>query len=73
MSSNNKYFSIWICACLFGVYLILKWTCKLIFGLLDYAIFFFLIIGVVRYLTMPTPRRKAINQKIKSILGLQNL
>lgn len=70
MSTNNRTYSLWlVVAGLFAAYLILKWTCRLIFGLLDYAIFVAMIVAVGWYLNLPTDRRKALHRKVKSIFS----
>ena len=66
MMSSNKYSPLYIVLGLFAIYLILKWTCRLIFGLLDYAIFIGLTVAVVWYIRLPKYRRQQLQERIKT-------
>lgn len=57
---------LYIVLALFAFYLILKWTCRLIFGLLDYAILIGLIAGVIWYCRLPEYKKKHLHEKAKS-------
>ena len=65
MNTNNRS-PLYIVLGLFAIYLILKWTCRLIFGLLDYAIFIGLIAAVVWYIRLPKYRRQQLQERIKA-------
>lgn len=70
MMSSNKYSPLYIVLGLFAMYLILKWTCRLIFGLLDYAIFIGITVAVVWYIRLPKYRRQHLtNQNAQDIVG----
>ena len=67
MMNSNKTFTIVICIIgLFAVYLTLKWTCRLLFGLLDYALLIGLIVAVVWYVRLPLERKKELQERIKA-------
>lgn len=66
MSITKTYNPLFIVCGLFAIYLILKWTCKFIFGLLDYALLIAAIIAIVAYIKMPAHKKKALHQKVKS-------
>ena len=61
-----KYKLLLITVSLFAVYLILKWTCRLLFGLLDYALLIGLIAVVVWYVRLPLERKKELQERIKA-------
>lgn len=61
-----KYKLLLITVSLFAVYLILKWTCRLLFGLLDYALLIGLIVAVVWYVRLPLERKKELQERIKA-------
>lgn len=63
-----KYKLILIAVSLFAVYLILKWTCRLLFGLLDYALLIGLIAVVVWYVRLPLERKKELQERVKANL-----
>lgn len=63
-----KYKLLLITVSLFAVYLILKWTCRLLFGLLDYALLIGLIAVVVWYVRLPLERKKELQERIKANL-----
>ena len=65
MNTNNRL-PLYIVLGLFAIYLILKWTCRLIFGLLDYAIFIGFTVGVVWYIRLPKYRRQQLQERIKA-------
>ena len=65
MNTNNRS-PLYIVLGLFAIYLILKWTCRLIFGLLDYAICIGLIAAVVWYIRLPKYRRRQLQEHIKA-------
>ena len=64
------YKPILLVATLLAAYLVLKWTCRLIFGLLEYGLVVILIICGIWYVSLPIPRRKEINNKVKLFFGL---
>lgn len=66
MNTNNRWWHspLYLILALFGIYLILKWTCRLLFGLLDYAVLLGLIVGIVWYLWLPQNRKLQLRQKI---------
>lgn len=70
MNTNNRT-AIILVLILFALYLILKWTCRLIFGLLDYAILIGLLTAVISFLMLPKHRKQQlianINARIKAI------
>ena len=69
MNTNNRL-PLYIVLGLFAISLILKWTCRLIFGLLDYAIFIGLTVAVVWYIRLPKYRRQHLtNQNAQDIVG----
>lgn len=67
--NSNKSSILLLLAGLLAAYLIVKWTCQLIIDLLDYAFLILLIFGAVKYFSLPFEKRKAINQRVKSIIG----
>ncbi len=50
---------------LFAIYLIIKWTCRLIFGLFDYLIIFVVILAVIWYVRLPKEQKETLRQQIK--------
>ncbi|MBD5189739.1 MAG: hypothetical protein HDS95_05615 [Bacteroidales bacterium] len=66
--SNKNFGSLWIIALLFFSYLILKWTCRLIFGLLDYALLIVIIGGIIWYLKLPTSRKAELRYKATALI-----
>lgn len=65
MNTNNRL-PLYIVLGLFAVYLILKWTCRLIFGLLDYVIFIGLAVAVVWYIRLPKYKKQQLQERIKA-------
>ncbi len=65
MNTNNRL-HLYIVLGLFAIYLILKWTCRLIFGLLDYAIFIGFTVAVVWYIRLPKYKRQQLQECIKA-------
>lgn len=59
-----------IIAGLIAIYLILKWTCKLLYGLLDYTILIVSILGIVYFFRLPDKRKKELPTRIKTTLKL---
>lgn len=51
---------------LFAIYLIIKWTSRLLFGLFDYALMILIGIAIVYYLRLPIARRKQLHQKLQN-------
>jgi len=49
-----------IVAGLFAIALILKWSCRLIFGLLDYALLIGMIAAVIWYIRLSDQRKKGL-------------
>lgn len=66
MQSTGKLFPLYIVLGLVALYLILKWTCRLIFGLLDYAILIGLVVAVVWYIRLPKHKKYMFHRRIKS-------
>lgn len=64
--NTNKYSPLYIVLGLFALYLILKWTCRLIFGLLDYAFLIGLIAVVIWYFRLPKYRKQQLHGQIKA-------
>ena len=67
MNTNNRLL-LYIVFGLFAIYLILKWTCRLIFGLLDYAILFAIIGGIIWYFKLPTSRKAELRYKATALI-----
>lgn len=65
MNINNRS-PLYIVLGLFALYLILKWTCRLIFGLLDYAILIGVVAVVIWYFRLPKYRRQQLHGRIKT-------
>lgn len=53
---------------LFAVYFIIKWTCRLLFGLLDYALLIVVILGIVWYLQLPPYRKRELQDRTKQLV-----
>lgn len=51
---------------LFAVYLILKWTCRLLFGVLDYAILIGIVMAVIWYIRLPKNKKFELWGRITS-------
>lgn len=67
----NKISPIYIVIGLFAIYLILKWTCRLIFGLLDYVILFSIIAAVIWFIKLPKHKKRLLrNQAVSSIKSI---
>lgn len=66
MKSTDKLLPLYILLGLFALYLILKWTCRLLFGLLDYAILIGLAMAVVWYIRLPKHKKYLFYRRIKS-------
>lgn len=66
MNINSRYSPVYVVVGLLAVYLIIKWTCRLIFGLLDYALLIGIIVGVVWYIRLPREKRARLNNKVKA-------
>lgn len=52
MNINSRFTPLFVVLALFALYLTIKWTCRLIFGLLDYVLligFFALLFGISSY------------------------
>lgn len=64
--NTNDCSPLYIVLGLFALYLILKWTCRLIFGLLDYAILIGLVAAVIWYLRLPKYKRQQLHERIKT-------
>lgn len=62
----NSSRSLLFVAALFAVYLIIKWTSRLLFGLIDYAFMILFLIAIVYYLKLPLVRRKQLHLKLKN-------
>ncbi len=66
MMNTNKRLVLYIVLGLFAIYLILKWTFRLIFGLLNYAIFIGLVVAVVCYIRLPRHKKQQLQERIKA-------
>lgn len=64
--STSKALS--IIGILFALYLVLKWTCHLLFGLFDYIIIIGIIILIVWYLQLPLARKQELSIRAKENL-----
>lgn len=60
--------SLLVVVILLVVYIILKWTYRLIFGLLDYALLIGMIAGIAWYMRLSRNRKKALHRKIKAFI-----
>lgn len=69
MNTNNRFSLLYLALALFALYLAIKWTCRLIFGLFDYALLIGAICAVVWYLKLPVAKRKQINNNVKARLN----
>ncbi|MBD5387354.1 hypothetical protein HDR70_05660 [bacterium] len=67
MNTNNRLL-LYIVLGLFAFYLILKWTCRLIFDLLDYALLIVIIGGIIWYLKLPTSRKAELRYKATALI-----
>lgn len=66
VNTNSRFSPLYIVLALFALYLIIKWSCRLIFGLLDYALLISIICAVVWYIKLPVSKRKQINNKVRA-------
>ena len=65
MSANNNL-PLYGLLGVFAIYQILKWSCRLIFGLLDYAMLIGAIGGIIWYLRLPAYRKCQLLERIKN-------
>lgn len=63
---NQKTNWLYVVLGLFAIYLIIKWTCRLIFGLFDYLILFGVILAIIWYVRLPKERREYLRRQIKA-------
>lgn len=66
MNTNNRPSLLYVVLGLFALYLIIKWTCRLIFGLLDYGLLIGLICAAVWYFKQPQEKRARLNEKVRA-------
>lgn len=66
MKNTDKRSLLYVVLGLFAVYLIIKWICRLIFGLLDYAIMLALIAAVIWYIRLPGYKKRLLLERAKS-------
>lgn len=66
MKTNSRFHLPYLVLALFAFYLIIKWTCRLIFGMLDYALLLAIICAAVWHLKLPVAKRKQIYNTVKS-------
>lgn len=69
-NTSNRYNLLYIALILFAIYLIIKWVGRLILGLLDYALFFAMILAVIWYIRLPYERKKTLQKQIKTNIKL---
>ncbi len=69
-NTDKRYSLLYIALILFAIYLIIKWTGRLILGILDYALFFAMIAAVIWYIRLPYERKKILQKQIKSNIKL---
>lgn len=66
MNTNSRFSLLYLVLSLFALYLIIKWTCRLIFGLLDYAVLICIFCAVVWYFKLPVAKRTQIKDTVKT-------
>ncbi len=73
MNTNSRFTPLFVVLALFALYLTIKWTCRLIFGLLDYALLIGFLCAIVWYIKLPETKRtqfkNTIKVRIKSIFN----
>lgn len=68
MSSNKTLLAFIGVLALFAIAAILKWTYRLVFGLLDYGLIIGIVFGVVWYSRLPAVRKRQLQTKVKAKL-----
>lgn len=66
-NTNNRWWCkpLYLILTLFGFYLVLKWTCRLLFGLMDNALLVGVVVGIVWYLRLPYNRKQQMRFEIR--------
>lgn len=62
MRNINNISPLYMVLGLFAIYLILKWTCRLLFGVLDYVV----IMAVIGYVRLPEYKKYNLHEHAKS-------